>query len=245
MKLTDNIILVTGGSSGIGLALTKKFLSLGNRVLITGRDDNKLSALKREFPRLDTFCGDITQENSLLDLVHYITNTYPYLNVLVNNAAVQYNYLFEEAPNLSDRITYEINTNLTAPIRLTHLLLPHMKLSTSAAVVNISSALIMAPKKTAAVYCATKAGLHSYSKTLRYQLEETPVKVFEVIPPLVDTPMTAGRGSSKWSSEQVADAFIKNFRDDIYESYLGRAKLLKYLHRIFPGFADQLMKNGL
>jgi uncharacterized oxidoreductase len=115
----------------------------------------------------------------------------------------------------------------------------------NSAVVNVSSGLFIAPKKSASVYCATKSAIHSFSKTLRYQLEESGIKVFEIIPALIATPMTEGRGKSKLSPEQLTEEFIRNFKSDKVESYIGKTRLLKFINRLSPKLADKIMKNGL
>ena len=245
MKTSGQTILITGGSSGIGLALAKRFLKLNNTVIITGRNKEKLAAIKTEIPEVITFAGDLSNKNALDDLVVFIEQNYDGLQVLVNNAAVQYNYHFTEEPNFMPKVDYEIAANLSAPIKLTGLLLPILLRNKDSAVVNVSSGLFLAPKKSASVYCATKAALHSFSKTLRYQLEHTETKVFEVIPALIDTPMTAGRGSSKMTAETLVDEVISGMRSDTYEIYIGKTKLLKLLSRLVPRLADRLMKNGL
>ncbi|WP_111307644.1 SDR family oxidoreductase [Confluentibacter sediminis] len=243
MMTTGNTVLITGGSSGIGLALAKRFLSLNNRVIITGRDLKKLEQIKNDFPEMVTFKGDLTDKNSLDELVVFIEQQHSGLNILINNAAVQYNYTFTEEPNLTYKIDYEIATNLTAPIKLTGLLLPLLLKNKDSAVVNVSSGLFIAPKKSASIYCATKSAIHSFTKTLRYQLEDTHAKVFEIIPALVETPMTAGRGKSKITPEQLTDEFFRNFKADKLESYIGKTKLLKLINRLSPKLSDKIMKN--
>lgn len=245
MQITTNTILITGGSSGIGLALAKRFLSLNNTVIITGRDEKKLTQLKNEIPNLITFAGDLTNEASFNALVLFIKEHYPTLNVLINNAAVQYNYHFLDEKDALQKIENEIAINLSVPIKLTTSLLPLLLQNKNGAVINVSSGLFIAPKKSASVYCATKSAIHSFTKTLRYQLESTDIKVFELIPALVDTPMTAGRGKSKITAEQLVDEFIKDLKNNRYESYIGKTKLLKFINRISPKLADKIMKNGL
>ncbi|MGC9352944.1 MAG: SDR family oxidoreductase [Mariniphaga sp.] len=245
MIVTGNTVLITGGSSGIGLALARRFLSLKNKVIITGRDITKLEQIKNDFPEFITFAGDLTNKNSLDELVLFIEQQHSDLNILINNAAVQYNYNFTDEPNLTYKIDYEVSANITAPIKLTGLLLPLLLKAKNSAVVNISSGLFIAPKKSASVYCATKSAIHSFTKTLRYQLENTDTKVFEIIPALVETPMTAGRGKSKISPEQLTDEFFRNFKADKFESYIGKTKLLKFINRISPRLSDKIMKNGL
>ncbi|MFJ1377207.1 SDR family oxidoreductase [Capnocytophaga canimorsus] len=245
MKLSNNTILITGGSSGIGWALAKRFYELDNKVIITGRDPKKLAQIKSQYPNIETFAQDLTQPQALDDLAAFIKENHPDLNILINNAAVQYNYLFIEERDYAQKIDYELAINLAIPMKLSVNLLPILLKNKNSAVVNVSSGLFIAPKKTASVYCATKSALHSFSQTLRYQLESTPVKVFEIVPSLIDTPMTQGRGKSKISPEKLVDEFIKGFKSNKYEIYIGKTKLLKFIHRIFPKVAYNIMKNGL
>lgn len=244
MKTNGNTILITGGSSGIGLALATLFLQRDNNVIITGRDKAKLDAVRKQYPGIEVFHGDLTSMASLDELTVFIEQRHPNLNVLVNNAAVQYQYDFADGPGLTDRIDYEVSANLMAPMKLTALLLPTLLANTTSAIVNVSSGLFIAPKKSAPVYCATKAGLHTFSQTLRYQLEPRGVRVFEIVPPLVATPMTEGRGRGKISTSQLVNEFFRDFESDRYESYIGKAKLLRWLHRIAPGVVERMMKNG-
>ncbi|MBP7555310.1 MAG: SDR family oxidoreductase [Chitinophagaceae bacterium] len=244
MNIAGNTILITGGSSGIGLSLAQKLLESGNKVIITGRDKNKLAAIQQKNPGLHICAGDLAGNNGIGELVEHIRQKHPDLNVLINNAGVQFNYTFITEQELTGKIDYEILSNLAAPIKLTNQLLSLLLTQRNAAIVNVSSALCLAPKKSAAVYCATKAGIHSYSKALRFQLEGTPVKVFEVIPPLVDTPMTDGRGKAKMSSDEVAVHIIRSLSADRYEAYIGKSKLLRLINRIMPSLAERIMKNG-
>ncbi|GMU95074.1 SDR family oxidoreductase [Ignavibacterium album] len=208
MITVGNTVLITGGSSGIGLALEKRFLAFNNKVIITGRDKAKLEQIKNEFPEITIFAGDLSDENSL---VLYVERQHSNLNILINNAAVQYNFNFIDEPNSNHKIDYEISTNSTAPVKLTSLLLPLLLKNKNSAVINVSNGLFIAPKKSASVYCATKSAIHSFSKTLRYQLEEKGIKAFELIPALVETPMTAGRGKLKIAPDELVDEFFKNF----------------------------------
>jgi uncharacterized oxidoreductase len=128
-------------------------------------------------------------------LLIFIENEHSDTNVLINNAGIQLNYHFTEEQHLLNKIDQEINTNFIAPLKLISILLPTLKVNDNAAIVNVTSGLGLVPKKQAPVYCGTKAGLHIFTKSLRYQLQH--VKVFELISPLVDTPMTAGRGKGK------------------------------------------------
>src|SRR5690606_28702510 len=111
MITTGNTVLITGGSSGIGLALAKRFLELKNKVIITGRDNSKLEEINRAFPEIITFTGDLTNKNTLDQLILFLEQQHADLNILINNAAVQYNYHFTEEPNLMYKIEYEVSIN--------------------------------------------------------------------------------------------------------------------------------------
>ncbi len=244
MKLTDNTILITGGSSGIGLALLKTFYELGNKVIIVARNCEKLNEVKKQFPGIDIFECDLTKQSDLDELVVCIEQNYQNLNMLFNNAAIQYNYDFLTEQNIVNKVDYEVSANLTSTIKLCGLLLPTLLKNENAAIINISSGLAISPKKTAPVYCATKAAIHNFTKAYRYQLEDTNIKVFEIIPPLVATPMTEGRGKNKLTPEKLVVEFLNNFKKNKYESYIGKSKLLKFISRISPKLADRILKNG-
>lgn len=235
--------MITGGSSGIGLVMAVRFLRMGNQVIITSRNQNKLDQVKSLYPELDVFACDLTNQQAMEQLVAFVQEKYPGLNVLINNAGVQYNYQFRDETNLSNKIENEVATNLIAPMKLTALLLPVL-LKKKGAIINVSSALLLSPKKSASVYCATKSGIHTFTKALRYQLENTGIQVFEIIPPLVETPMTESRGKSKISPEELVDEFIRNFQRDKLESYIGKSKYLKLINRLAPALADKVMKNA-
>ncbi|WP_460908107.1 SDR family oxidoreductase [Spirosoma areae] len=241
MKTVGNTVLITGGSSGIGFALARRLAELGNEVIITGRDQAKLQQAKEACPALHTFAGDLIRQEALDDLVHYMEQTHPRLNVLINNASVQYNYQFDTELNALPKVDYEIRANLMGPIKLLALLLPLLKTNPDPALVNISSTLGFVPKASAPVYAATKAGIHVFTKAVRYQL--TDISVFEVIPPLVDTPMTAGRGTGKISPNQLVDEFMRGWEANRYEMTIGRARLLRLLHRWLPQVAERMMQR--
>ncbi len=244
MKASGNKILITGATSGIGLTLAERFLARGNAVIGVGRRTETLDPLREKYPNLFPFPCDLGSAHGPDDLVLHVKHQHPDLNVLINNAAIQHNYHFLEETDIVDRIGYEIHLNLTVPVKLCALLLPLLRLQPEAAVVNVSSGLALVPKKTAPVYCGTKAGLHSFTKALRYQLEGSPVKVFEIIPPVVDTPMTAGRGRNKIVPEQLVNEFMRAFVKDQFEVNVGKVKLLRLINRLSPSLAERIMKNG-
>lgn len=244
MILTNNTILVTGGSSGIGLAFAEKFLEMGNRVLVCGRNPKNLEQVARQHPGMATLCCDLTDAGQMAALVRTIRDQFSGLNILVNNAGIQFNYRFDDGKDHLARIDEEVNANFTSHLRLTDALLPLLLAKPHAAIVNISSALSRVPKESAPVYCATKAGIHIFSRALRYQLENTPVKVFEVVPALVDTAMTAGRGKGKISPAAVASEAIHGMGSDRYYIKIGKTKILFALHRWLPSLADRIIRKG-
>jgi short-subunit dehydrogenase involved in D-alanine esterification of teichoic acids len=185
---------------------------------------------------------DLTQRSELNALVLRLRREHPELTVLVNNAAVQHSYEVLGGEDVAGRMEHEIQTNLLAPLLLIEGLLPGLAAQSQAAIVNVTSGLAFAPKQSAPGYCATKAGLHVFTQALRYQLEGTKVKVFEIIPPVVDTPMTAGRAQPKISPEALVAEFWQNFARDRWESNIGKVKLLRQLLRLAPAAAARLMK---
>ena len=244
MKLTNNTILITGGSSGIGLALLQTFYALGNKVIIAARNIEKLHNVKKQFPEIEIFECDLTKQSDLDELIIFIEQKHQNLNMLFNNAAIQYNYDFLTEQSITNKVDYEVSANLTSTIKLCGLLLPTLLKNENAAVVNVSSGLAISPKKSAPVYCATKAAIHNFTKAFRYQLESTSVKVFEIIPPLVETAMTTGRGKGKILPKQLVNEFIFDFKNDKFESSIGKTKLLRFIQRISPKLIDKIMKNG-
>ncbi len=243
MRLHGNKILITGATSGIGEALLHAFLKQDNQVIALGRNERKLEQLAALDTRIIPFACDIAQAEDLDRLAMFVEQEHRDLNVLINNAGMQYNYHFSEEKHLLNKIEREVNVNFTATLKIIALLLPTLEANANAAIVNVSSGLGLVPKMAAPVYCGTKAGIHIFSKALRYQLEK--VAVFEIIPPLVDTAMTEGRGSGKITPQQLAVEFLNAFRKNKWEVNIGKVKLLRWINRISPALADRIMRGGL
>jgi uncharacterized oxidoreductase len=242
MQSTNNTILITGGTSGIGLELVKRFYELNNNVIVTSSNSSNLDNLKNQFPNIKTIVCDLGDTNSVKQLINNCLANYPEINVLINNAGVQYNYDWLEDKDAFQKIENEITINFTSPMQLAYGLLPILKNKNEAAIINVSSGLAFAPKSQAPIYCGTKAAIHNTTKALRYQLEQTKIKVFEIIPPLVETPMTQGRGSGKITAAQLVNEFLSNFKKDKYESNIGKTKLLRLIQRLSPTLADKIMR---
>lgn len=241
MQIHKNKILITGATAGIGAALLQTFLDLDNEIIAVGRNERRLEELSKADKRIIPFKCDVSSQKELDQLTLFVEQEHKDLNILINNAGVQYNYNFDNEQQLLHKIEQEINVNLLAPLKLISLLLPTLQINDNSAIVNISSGLAIVPKAQAPVYCGTKAGLHIFSKSLRYQLDK--VKVFEIIPPIVDTAMTAGRGKGKIQPQKLVDEFITAFIMNNYEVNIGKVKLLRIINRISPRIADSIMKG--
>ncbi|MEL6671605.1 MAG: SDR family NAD(P)-dependent oxidoreductase [Bacteroidota bacterium] len=243
MRTQGNKILITGATQGIGKAMLEHFLRLDNHIIAVGRDQEKLKQLAKTDERIFSFACDLADPNQLDELLVFVEQAHPDTNILINNAGIQYNYHFADDPHVLAKIEREVQVNLLAPLKLIALLLPVLSAHDQSAIVNVSSGLGLVPKMQAPVYCGTKAGIHIFTKALRYQLQGT--KVFEVIPPLVDTAMTAGRGKGKISPEKLVEEFMQAFRKDKYEVNIGKVKLLRLINRLSPALADRIMKGGV
>jgi len=209
MKMNGNTVLVTGGASGIGLAIAARFLAAGSRVLICGRRQDKLREAKRRHPDLQAFVCDVSSEAGRGQLWRWATAEFPQLNVLVNNAGIQHRIGLERGETWM-QAEQEIATNLAAPIHLSMLFVPHLLGQANPALINVTSGLAFTPLARVPVYCATKAALRSFTLSLRHQLEKTPLQVIEIIPPAVDTDL-GGPGLHTFgvALDEFADAVMQ------------------------------------
>jgi len=246
MKTKGNKILITGANSGIGLALTRKFLELGNQVVGVSRRTENLSALKNDFLNLKVYACDLTDDVEFEQLLSTLKTHHGDLTVLINNAGIQYNDDWLKEPDLTDRIANEIKLNLTVPLQLTAAMLPDLIKQDEAAVVNVTSAMGFVPKYTAPTYCGSKAGLHIATQALRGQFDANGAKkihFFELVPPLVSTAMTKDRPGAKMSPEKLVNAFLKGFENNHYEMKIGKVRLLGFIHRFFPELAREMINR--
>ena len=192
MKLSGNTILITGGGSGIGRGLAEAFLSLGNQVIIAGRRKQPLEETVTANPGMASLELDIQDPEAIKVFAGTIANHYPSLNVLINNAGImRRENLLAQQPDLTDAQAI-VDTNLLGPIRLTGALLPLLSNQLSSTIMNVTSGLAFVPMAMTPTYCATKAALHSYTLSLRYQLQGTTTEVLELIPPYVATHLMNG-----------------------------------------------------
>ncbi|ALT00319.1 SDR family oxidoreductase [Lacimicrobium alkaliphilum] len=243
MKLNNKTVLITGGTSGVGLELVRQ-LEGYNCILVIARAGARLDNLKREFPALHTYAADLGNPDIYPALCQRIVDEHPQIDLLINNAAVQYTPTFLDDDFDYRSIAREITLNFTAICALTHWLLPALLHSNQLSrIVNINSGLALAPKTQSAIYCATKAALASFSQSLGYQLENTNVRVLQAFLPLTDTPMTTGRGTVKLSAQQAAAAIIGGIKQDKTSNHIGKVRLLRVLLAILPPLARKIMKG--
>ena len=228
MNVSGNTVLITGGATGIGLALAEALLDQGNEVIVCGRRRSRLAAARAHRPALHTRVADVSRASGRSQLVAWMLRRFPTLNVLVNNAGVQRVIDFRHGPRDLTLADEELATNLTAPIHLSAMLIPHLRRRREAAIVNISSGLGFTPLAVVPVYCATKAAVHAFSLSLRHQLRQTRVRVFEVAPPIVPTELSGERdrpdeAEFTMTPQAVAKGIVAALRRDRYEVALGAA----------------------
>ena len=206
MKISGNTIFITGGGSGIGRGLAEALHKAGNQVIISGRRREKLNEVTGANPGMKSAILDIEDPASIASVAKTLIEQNPKLNVLINNAGIMQVEKLDE-PHDDAAVTSVIQTNLYGPIRMTSALIKHLKAQPEATVINVTSGLAFIPLAMTPTYCATKAALHSYSHSLRFQLRETSVKVLELAPPYVQTELM-GEQQKTDPRAMPLDAFI-------------------------------------
>lgn len=186
MNLAGNTVLITGGGSGIGLALAGRFLKAGSDVVVCGRRATVLEEARRQHPGLHTLTADIATDAGRRELFQRVAQDFPKLNVLVNNAGIQ-NWAKELKEQDWENYRREIVTNFESPVHLNLLFAPVLERRQNPVIINVTSALAFVPLTAVPVYCATKAAMHSFTLALRHHLKSTPIQVIELMPPAVNT----------------------------------------------------------
>ena len=221
MKTSGNTILITGGGTGIGLALATRFVRQGNEVVICGRRLEKLREAQREQPGLHVYRCDISEESGRLELFERVTRDFPKLNVLLNNAGMWVPTRLDRGEAWPDA-QQQLQTNLGATIHLTQLFAQHLARQTAPVVFVTTSGLAHIPRAAAPIYCATKAALHSYALTLRHQFKALEIEVVEICPPHVDTDLGApGINKAGIPVDLFADAVMDELRKGTVEITYG------------------------
>jgi uncharacterized oxidoreductase len=230
MRTKGNTILITGGATGIGFALAEAFVKAGNKVLICGRREAKLKEAQVELPQIQARTCDLSKREERESFCDWVRENHEDLNILVNNAGIQRAIDLRKGTAELMGGEDEVQINFAAPIYLSAYFAPLLLKKKETAIINVSSGLGFVPMADMPVYCATKAGIHMFTVSLRHQLKDTPVKVFEVVPPAVDTEL--GKGATGESEQEymgippseVAVATLKALKNDEYEVVIGEAK---------------------
>lgn len=251
MKISGNTILITGGSGGIGFEMAQRFIKLGNTVIITGRNQAKLEQAKIKAPGLHTYISDVTNPDDIASLYEKITKDFPNLNVLINNAGIMKNGNFYDPQEELNSVTAEISTNLNGPIWMSHQFIPHLKKKKEAAIVNVTSLLGIVPLPMSPVYCATKAGLRSFTMSLRAQLKHTNIKVFDLAPPATETDLidvlddNNAKDIKFMTPEKLVQATIEGMQKDHFEIRPGQSNQIYYLSKFAPGQVFKILSKSL
>jgi uncharacterized oxidoreductase len=221
MKLKGNTILITGGATGIGFAFADRLAKIGNDVIICGRRKDKLEEAHRKSNYLHTIVSDISDDKDRKGLLSYVQTEFPEFNFLINNAGIQRKVDLTSDERGITEGDEEIEINFKAQIHVTAMFLPLLLKQQNAAIINVTSGLGLIPLSIFPIYSATKAAMHSYTLSLRHQLRNTNVKVFEVIPPTVyDTELKGGSIEKKdysISSSELTDALIEGLEREILQ----------------------------
>ncbi len=239
MDVNGKTVLLTGGSAGIGREIARQLKTKGAQVILTGRDPARLDAMRAE--GFEVLAADLSNAAGVDALVAALGDR-P-IDILINNAGLGVPHDVRNAtpdPDAADGVLY---ANLSAPVRLITALLPRLRARPRAAIVNVTSGLAIAPNTASSVYCASKAGLRSFTMALRAQLAGEPILVVEALPPVVDTQMTADRANSKMPPQECARQIIAAIEGDHPEANVGMVKLLRAVYSLSPALARSVMRR--
>lgn len=250
MKMSGKTVLITGGTSGIGMELAKQLSVRGNTVIVTGRDLQKLETARKAVPGIHVFQSDVSDPASIELLYTTVSDRFPMLDTLVNNAGAMRNIKLDRQHQLND-LTAEVDGNLKGPMWMIQAFLPLLLKQKNSLIVNVSSGLAFVPFPAAPIYSASKAAIHAYTKCLRAQLEGTGVSIVELAPPGTETPLFRGEFAEEMKGEkgmnvtvlvQRAIAGIEAGKPEIRP---GVSNVLKIASRVAPNFMfRQMVKLG-
>lgn len=232
-------ILVTGGSSGIGEALALTFAKHGASVTICGRNSDKLKMVQKKNPGIRAYQADITIPDQISSLKNWLDREMNGIDILVNNAGRMVQ--FDITHGIPGTARNEIELNFIAALNLIDLFLPQLLSRKQSAIINVSSGYALTPAKSAPVYCATKAALHSFTKSLRWQLENTPVKVIEILPPVVATSAATIKGGM--DPQVFSNLVVRQIEKGKTEIMIGQVMLLAIALHLVPGIIDMILKR--
>ncbi|TWI92169.1 SDR family oxidoreductase [Chitinophaga japonensis] len=242
MKLQHNTILITGGTGGFGFEFASKLIALGNRVIITGRNTEKLQEVKQKLPKVVAIQSDVSKSADIRSLYDQVAQEFPGLNIIINNAGEMRKISLHHKHELTD-ITREIEINLMGPIRMVQQFLPLLRKQENAAILNVTSGIALMTFPVSPVYSASKSGLRSYTQALRVQLKHTNIKVIELVAPGSATSLNdkflgedGFNAGMLMAPGKIVDAAIKGMKNDKTEIYPGVARIIRIMSRIAPKF---------
>jgi len=243
MKTTNNTVLITGGSAGIGFEIAKALTEKGNHVIITGRNEERLKAAAAKLRNVSTIAFDVSKEADIQRLAATIAKDFPQVNMLINNAGQAYYYDITNNDAVYDYAKDEIQVNYLSVINLNNQLLSVLSKNENAAIVNVSSIVAFVPGSRLATYAASKAALHSYTQSLRHKLAQSSgIKVFELMPPLVNTDFSKEIGGENGIAPAVvAEELMQAFEKDQYEIHVAGTADLRKLFFANPEAAFEVM----
>lgn len=241
MNLSGNTVLITGGTRGIGFSMAEELLQRGNTVIITGSKQESVDTALQKNSSLIGLVADMRDPKQIKDLSAKVIRNYPQVNTLINNAGTM--LMYNSKSHQAD-LSLEIDVNFRGPVQLTDLMIPHFLKKQEASITYVTSGLAFVPLAPAPIYCATKAALHSYAQSMRLQLEGSPIKVFELAPPLIDTELTTAFNDKMFKKMSTADLvkeFLASFENDRYEIAPGFASILRTASKIAPKAAAGML----
>jgi uncharacterized oxidoreductase len=236
MQVANKTVVVTGGTDGIGLHVARQLRERGANVIVVGRDPGRLAAARDD--GFHAIGADLSTREGCDALLAELSGVS--IDVLVNNAGVGSFYLVDGEMD-REGLDRSIFLNLNAPMHLIAGLLPVLRERPAAAIVNVTSGLAYAPRAGSPVYCATKAGLRSFTQSLRHQLRNSRITVIEALPPVVETRMTAENPHKKMPAPDCAAAIVRAIETDQEEAAIGAAKMLRLVSNVAPAIARRVM----
>lgn len=243
MNTSNNTVLITGGSAGIGFAIAQLLTEKGNHVIITGRNQERLNAAAAKLSNVTAIACDVTQEEDVRALTARMELEFPQLNVLINNAGEAYVHQLNDHTGITAKAIREMNTNYFSILNLNEKLLPLLSRQDKAAIVNVSSIVAFVPGHTLPTYSASKAALHSYTLSLRYALSHnTGIEVYELMPPLVNTEFSKEIGGEHGIDPAiVAHDLVHAFEQKQFEIHVGGTADLFNLYLSAPEKAFEML----
>jgi uncharacterized oxidoreductase len=243
VRISGRTVLITGGAGGIGRELARRFLRADGQVIVCGRSPERLAAAAAELPGLHTIVCDLTDLDSVDDMATEIEESYPGLDVLINNAAVT-SLLDVRQPDVPQLVQEQVDTNIMGTVHATWRLLPLLERQPDACLAIVTSGIAYAPAPDVFGYSLTKAALNSLTRSLRHVLKDTSIRVVEIVPPAVDTDMISQLDCKKMSVAAVGDRVMRGLTHNRSAIRMGQTHLTHVVNRVWPAGAEMLIQRS-